>query len=332
MKAVEESLEKYLVRSILIVDSDQASVGQLAGILATLKGEPNSGEIIAASVSSLAETLVYIEEKSPYIVIIDPQVDSFVNTVSFLEAMRQSHSHITWVINTRDHWWSEHEQALSSHVFGGRLRDYYTLTKNRPYNQLRIDFLNVLSNCQCDLILTLFGETTEDLQSQAFGRMTKRQVAKFTGKAFNALRSLNKASIAKPGRGDIAFVSMRYTDPQRDLYTLVIEPVLKGEGLVPILIEREFPSHRSIPQEITDKIEQCSIFVADITGLRPDVMMEVGAAQILQKTCIFLADERELPLNEIPFMLKPIRIEFYSSEKELMKKLKAAVVALKNRR
>jgi hypothetical protein len=203
-----------------------------------------------------------------------------------------------------------------------------------PEAQIRIDFLSTLALCQHDLILNLFRETTADLRNTQFNKLSKRQLLKFIGKAMDALRSLSAALAAKATTGDIAFVSMQYTDEQRAVYHDYIAPLLVSKKLEPMLIEQEqgFPNTLSIADEILRRIDRCSFFIADLTGLRPDVFIEVGAALILKKNVILIAQTDAVPVNNVPFMLRNVKIEFYTSPAELERKLGAALTALLDRR
>jgi hypothetical protein len=88
---VVDPLEKYLVKSILFIDNDQPSVDFLVGVLANLSADPRAGQIIDAIVPTLDKAQAYIDTKKPYIIIIDPRIDSVANVLDFMVAVQAKH-------------------------------------------------------------------------------------------------------------------------------------------------------------------------------------------------------------------------------------------------
>lgn len=323
---LEESLEQYLVRSILVVDGDQQSVNHLAGVLQSLSADPNAGQIIDASVSSLAAARAYIADRKPHTIIIDPSIDTVKASLDFMRDIREEHPHIVWVIDTHARWWVENDSYLDAHIDGKRIKEYYCMEKGRPETERRTAVLASLARCQHDIILNLFRESAAEVAANAVDKMTKPQLVKFTSKVFEALRALNMALGSRPGRGDIAFVSMHYVDARRAIYDNVIAPVLRKAGLTPVLIEREYP-REGITEAILRRIRECSFFVSDLTDVRPDVLIEVGAAMSLTKKVILIS-EGPIDPSALPFMLRGKRIDSYSSGADLERQLRAALEAM----
>jgi hypothetical protein len=322
----DESFEKLLLRTILFIDRGQRSIDHLSGVLTTLRGTPNAGRIEDARVLSLEDAQTYINEHNPYIVIIDPAIASIQNVLTFIESNRQAHPRTIWVINAHRSWWREHDTYLGEHPFGNRLKEYFRLNKDVAAAQIEADFKNTLALCRYDFVLGLLGETAAQMRQGT--KMSKAQITKFAQKALADIRSLNLALQEQPSPGETAFVSMQFTEQQRRLYNFVIARVLREEGLTPVMIAEEYPSNLLIPPRIFSQIELCSLFVADLTGVRANVMIELGAAWALQKPIILLADEH-ITVDALPFLLRNARIEFYSSDQDLYDKLHPAVNAKK---
>jgi len=62
-------------------------------------------------------------------------------------------------------------------------------------------------------------------------------------------------------------------------------------------------------------IERSDIFIADITGQNPNVMLELGIAMQLNKNILILTSDKT---NKYPFDIQSVRIETYSSKEKLV--------------
>ncbi len=324
--SADDYLDQFLIRRILLIDSDEHAVQQITGILAHFRGAASGETIEDAAVSTLDDAHRAIETHKPYTILLDPAIDSLDTVLGFMEAWRTRQPHLIWVIHTRDNWWRENETRLANHEYGHRLLTYYRLSKNLPPQQLRSRFVQTLAQCEADFVLELFRETTEEISDEMVGQLTKDQVIKFVRKALQYVRSLIAAT-SRPEKGDSAFVSMRFTDQQRDTYRLVIQRVVQDAGLVPIMMADEYPDH-SLSSAIIEGITSCKLFIADTTGLRPDVMIEIGLALMLSKPMILIADHREIDSKALPLLLRDLRVEFYSSDADLLDKLKKAITSV----
>jgi hypothetical protein len=100
----------------------------------------------------------------------------------------------------------------------------------------------------------------------------------------------------------------------------VIKPTLESFGYVPRMMEQEIRNDL-IPVAVLGDIAQSSLFIADITEHRPDVMIELGAAFMIKMPVILVA--RRDPQNELqlPFMVRNIRVLRYVSDIDLHEKL-----------
>jgi len=112
----------------------------------------------------------------------------------------------------------------------------------------------------------------------------------------------------------LAFVLMPFTDELTEIYTTVIKPTIENNPFN-LVCKRadDIKSNRAIIQDIWKSICEARIIIADLTGLNPNVMYELGIAHTLGKETILLYQRQE---NEIkfPFDLVHIRrIEYENS-------------------
>jgi len=318
-------LDSYLVHRILIVDGDTDERDRLAGVLASIKGVAPDETFDQASVNSVRKARDFIEAKTPSVIIIDPEIASTDEILSFIEETRTAHPTIIWVINSKPHWWSDNAKAIQEHPFGGRVKEYYRRTKSPKPDEAKRSFLVTLAQCQADFVLQLLDKTATEIETELVNNMTDEQVRKFVTKAIRPLLSLlAKDHNRLPQTGKIAFVSMPFTDRCTNLYRLVIEPTLEMAGFEPRMMEQEYRDEL-IPVAILGDIARSSLFVVEMTERRPDVMIELGAALIAKIPVILLAHRELVQDSEIPFIVRNVRIERYTSEVDLQAKLKSAI-------
>lgn len=93
-----------------------------------------------------------------------------------------------------------------------------------------------------------------------------------------------------------------------DVVFEAIEAVAGKQGLEAFRVDKEFVAVE-IAEEITRKIRDSRMVIADLTGNRPNVLHEVGQAQILGKPLILIS--RDDP-TEAPFNVRGHRILAYS--------------------
>jgi hypothetical protein len=184
--------------------------------------------------------------------------------------------------------------------------------------------------CHHDYVLRLLKESTEDIRRGRIGSLTSDQVRKFTEKAQPAIDSLSQLS-APTSERKIAFVSLRFSETSKNRYLAHIKPVLEQEGYVPVMMDAEFEK-KPIPTSIREHIAECSLFVADLTGLRPDMLVECGAAWIKDTPMILLANKKRCPPKTLPFLLEPEKVEFYTSDDQLEHRLRIAVKKAQRRK
>lgn len=75
------------------------------------------------------------------------------------------------------------------------------------------------------------------------------------------------------------FVAMAFEhDDTEVLYEKSIKPVLKSNGVIPVIINRR-NDNRDINQQIIEQLKDCDFAIADLTYARPSVYFEAGYAQ-----------------------------------------------------
>jgi hypothetical protein len=333
-KPAEEPFEN-LIRNILIIDPDKSARSQLNDILSELRGH-HSG-INDASVDTLEAAQDYMDDKRPYLIIIDPEIASLKRVLTFIENNRETFP--IWVLNSRhSSWWDRHKKALQKEPFGSRLETYYYMTKGRPPAETKKHLLATLALCQFDFVLKLLEETAEDITSGEVGTVPKANVRKMVEKVNKSVLKLLVNELAlkdpknppKPGKVKTAFVAMSFDPLQKNRYKFYIKPALEAEGFTPIMFANEYPEDL-IPSEILSVIGTCSLFVGDVTNLSSDVLMEVGAALMTKIPKILVAKKTKLPVAKVPFMLKNQRIEFYTSDSNLSVQLKTALEGIRQK-
>ena len=75
------------------------------------------------------------------------------------------------------------------------------------------------------------------------------------------------------------FVAMAFDHDETDaLYDRAVRPVLKANGIIPVIINRR-QDNRDINQQIIEQLEVCDFCITDLTYARPSVYFEAGYAQ-----------------------------------------------------
>lgn len=88
------------------------------------------------------------------------------------------------------------------------------------------------------------------------------------------------------------------------------KPAIEESNLHPIRADSLFrPS--PIIRDIWEYINRSKILIADITGLNPNVMYELGLAHAIAKPVIIISDS----IEKVPFDLKTLRILIYDNKK-----------------
>lgn len=127
-------------------------------------------------------------------------------------------------------------------------------------------------------------------------------------------------------RKPVAFIVMQFTTPYNELYAEVIRPICSRFGLEPFRADEEFVPGMIIA-DVTRRLVEATVVVADITPANPNVYYEVGYAHALNKPTILIAERPA----QLPFDVSGFRTLFYDNtihgkakvEEGLMSHLKA---------
>lgn len=329
MSTRRNPLEKYLVREILMIDADKDIGDRLPGLLLRLAGKAGSG-VKSGTATSLAEAQAYINKQTPDVVIMDPSIDSVSSVLKFIRHNRAISSQLVWVMYTHASWWHEHEESLPRRHYGKRLLSYYRMSKDLTGSRWEAEFVATLMKCHHDYVLRLLKESTEDIRHRRSGGLNREQVRKFIEKARAAIVPLSQLS-APATSSKLAFVSLNFSEASKNRYAAHIKPILEIEGYTPIMMDVEF-ANTPIPAAIREHIAECNLFVADLTGLRPNTLVECGAAWIKDTPMILLANRKTCPRKKLPLLLDSERFEFYDNDEQLEYKLQSAIKKAQRRK
>jgi len=123
-------------------------------------------------------------------------------------------------------------------------------------------------------------------------------------------------------RGNI-FVLMPFSSELDKVYEKIIKPTVEERGYSCKRAD-EIPSNKAIMEDIWKAINEAEIIIADLTGLNPNVMYELGIAHALEEKETILIFQKNEEIK-FPFDLAHIRrIEYFNTAvggKELEKKL-----------
>lgn len=128
------------------------------------------------------------------------------------------------------------------------------------------------------------------------------------------------------------FIAMPLKSEFDKVYNSAIAAALIESGYNPIRPDKMMKPG-NIMQQIIESIRKSSIFLADITGLNPNVMYELGMAHILGKPIVLISQTNEegKSRNKIPFDISTERILQYNkkSTSHLKKSLTSLLEYLK---
>jgi hypothetical protein len=152
-----------------------------------------------------------------------------------------------------------------------------------------------------------------DLEQKVAG-MSRRVIEEANGSIEES-----KSRSSKPSEPR-AFVVMPFAPEFGDVYILGIREVAERLKFV---VERadDIEHNQDIIEVVREKIRNCDVVIADITGRNPNVLYEVGYAHGVGKTTILIGRKGE----DIPFDIKSINHIFYESIVELRDKLEKRV-------
>jgi hypothetical protein len=129
--------------------------------------------------------------------------------------------------------------------------------------------------------------------------------------------------------GDFVFVIMPFSEDEmeQNVYTEGIKPTVENTLRIQCLRSDEDLTPRKIDDKIYTLIKKSKIVIAEITTGNPNVFLELGIAQILNKDIILLNNKTQ-GIEVLPFDIRVDTVRFYSDIVELKKVLKEALEAI----
>lgn len=127
-------------------------------------------------------------------------------------------------------------------------------------------------------------------------------------------------------KGDFAFVIMPFREEEMEqiVYTEVIKPTVQNTLKIECLRSDEDLTPRKIDDKIYTLIKKAKIVIAEVTTGNPNVFLELGITQILNKDIIILNNKTQ-GVKLLPFDIRVDTVIFYTNFDELKKKLKKAL-------
>jgi len=119
-----------------------------------------------------------------------------------------------------------------------------------------------------------------------------------------------------PEKKNKVFVAMPFSDDYKDSYEYGIKIVLEQFGIDYYKADNEI-SNKDIMCKICREIQSCGKVIANISGLNPNVMLELGLAYGLGKTVIVIKDKKTISISD----LGSVEYIEYSHAGELQQKL-----------
>lgn len=108
---------------------------------------------------------------------------------------------------------------------------------------------------------------------------------------------------------NLCFVMMPFGEASDKLYDQIYKPAIESSGFISKRADSLFrPS--PIIQDIWEYINNSKILLADLTGLNPNVMYELGLAHAISKPVILISDD----ISNVPFDLRFLRILIYDNK------------------
>ncbi|MEJ2885217.1 nucleoside 2-deoxyribosyltransferase [Actinomycetospora aeridis] len=109
-------------------------------------------------------------------------------------------------------------------------------------------------------------------------------------------------------RSRVAFVIMPFAEEFLSIYEQLIRPGIEAAGFQ-VRRGDDLEQMRNILRDVIEGIAYSDIVVADLTGLNPNVLYEVGIAHGLRKPVIMITQD----IDKLPFDLRSYRVISYSA-------------------
>jgi hypothetical protein len=101
-----------------------------------------------------------------------------------------------------------------------------------------------------------------------------------------------------PEKKSRAFVAMPFSDEYKDSYEYGVKLVLDQMGIEHFKADNEI-QNKDIMCKICKEIQSCGIVIANISGLNPNVMLELGLAYGLGKSVIVIKDKKTTNISDL---------------------------------
>lgn len=102
------------------------------------------------------------------------------------------------------------------------------------------------------------------------------------------------------------FVAMDFSPKFKPVYDEVIVPAVMNAGLTPVRSDEVLSAAGNVVEEIIGIIQSVRMVIVEITGLNPNVLIELGIAQALRRPVILLTQDAS-----VPFDIQPRRVLRY---------------------
>ena len=122
--------------------------------------------------------------------------------------------------------------------------------------------------------------------------------------------------LSPPEKKNKVFVAMPFSDDYRDSYEYGVKLILDQLAIEHYMASNEI-SNKDIMCKICHEIQSCGRVIANISGLNPNVMLELGLAYGLGKEVIVIKDKKTTSISD----LGSVEYIEYSHAGELQQKL-----------
>lgn len=317
MSVDDQRVQPAVVR-ILIIDDEQQAVDRIAGLLLAVRAPWPA--IVCRSVAD-ARRAVLLDV--PDIIILDPEVGNVDEMTSFVRETNTAHPDIQWIINTHERWWRRYGHRFIAGTPGGFIHSCRRLNKGVTYFRAQEQVAAVLGQCENELALRMLVRS-EVASGVADDRARADSVLGFLSTHLTPLLA-TLGSTGNEGERRPAFVSTQFNREGRERFDIVLRPLLEELGYWPVIMFAQSKYNtQSMPASVFYQIERAKLYVADLTGPSPDVLVEVGAAWIAGIPMVLVVSSTT-PLTALPVVVRTQQINVYDSYPDLREKLRTAI-------
>ncbi len=163
-----------------------------------------------------------------------------------------------------------------------------------------------------EVLATFFRNLQEELDAHAGTQLRTAKPEAFEVIPQDVIEETTRAPDASTllsSSSNLCFVLMPFAKSFDDIYRLVIKPAVQQAGLEVMRADLIF-TPGSIMEQIRSAIQQSRLCIADLTGVNPNVLYELGIAQALKKPCILMTQN----IEDVPFDLRQYRVIEYGTK------------------